>query len=339
MNESTGKRKEQRRESVRKSVAAAESDEHSEIAEASDPVVSVDGLAKQYGGEDGVEAVKGVDFEIGRGTAVGILGPNGAGKTTTIKCMLGLIVPTAGETRIDGLDVQEDSKTVYQRIGATFEGARNVYWRLSVKENLDFFAALAGNDPRERQERHEQLLSQFGLTEKTDTVVRELSRGQKQKTALACALARDADFLFLDEPTLGLDVESSIELRKELKRLVKEDDTTVMVSSHDMDVIEDVCDRVVIINDGEVVTDDTVDNLIDVFDTKQYEIGVTGELPDRLRRELQSRFDVEAFETHSDITRFVASVSDGGLYNLVGLLDEAPVSIDSVETVLSLIHI
>ena len=297
-----------------------------------EPPVRVENLVKRYGGEGGVEAVSGVDFEIERGTAVGILGPNGAGKTTTIKCLLGLIIPTAGEARVAGIDVQERPDLAYRKVGATLEGARNMYWRLTVMENLDFFAALAGKDPRDRRERHEELLEQFGIPEKADTVVRELSRGQKQKAALACTLARNADVLFLDEPTLGLDIESSVELRNELRSLVEEGESTVVLSSHDMDVIEDVCDRVIILNDGEIIADDTVENLLHLFDTRRYEITVSGDVPTTLRNELGAEFDADGFETHRNRTRFGASVTGDEFYDLVDQLREASLSVESFDT-------
>jgi ABC-2 type transport system ATP-binding protein len=298
--------------------------------DADSPVVSVQNLVKTYGD---VRAVDGVSFELEKGTAVGILGPNGAGKTTTIKCMLGLIIPTAGETEVAGFDVTEQQEQVYHHIGATFEGARNMYWRLTVMENLDFFAAIAGHDPRERQERHAELLEQFNISDKAETVVRELSRGQKQKAALACTLARDADFLFLDEPTLGLDIESSLELRRELRSLVEEEDTTVLVSSHNMDVIEDVCDRVIIMNDGQVVADDSVENLLSLFETTTYTFTVRERLPGDLKDILRAKFNVSDFESVGDNVRFRVTVSGEAFYELIDFLRDAFLTIESIEPV------
>ncbi|OLZ40862.1 ABC transporter [Natrinema saccharevitans] len=300
--------------------------------QAEDSFVTVRNLLKQYG-DEGVEAIKGINFDLERGTAVGILGPNGAGKTTTIKCILGLIVPTEGTVRIGDIDVLEDPKTAYQHIGGTFEGARNMYWRLTVEENLDFFAALAGNNPRERQARHEELLEQFDISDKADTVVRELSRGQKQKVTLACALARNADFLFLDEPTLGLDIESKLELQDVLKKLVERENTTVLVSSHDMDVIEEVCDRAIIMNDGEIIADDTVDNLVHLFEKTRYEITVDGECSD-IRTDLEGKFDADGFKPHgSKGMQFRVTVASNEFYDLIDLLRNADLSIETIETV------
>ena len=196
----------------------------------SDPIVSVREIRKEYGsGESGVTAVDDVSLEVEAGTVVGLLGHNGAGKTTTIKMMLGLIEPTAGTVSIAGTDVHRHPKQAFEHVGAVLEGARNVYWRLTVRENLDFFARLGGLDPAEQRDRHDRLLEQLGIADKADTIVNELSRGMKQKVSLASVLARKPDVVFLDEPTLGLDVGSSLELRDEIGRLVKRDEMTVLV--------------------------------------------------------------------------------------------------------------
>ena len=278
-------------------------------------------------------AVDGVSFEVEPGTAVGLLGPNGAGKTTTIKALLGLVVPTSGTARVGGVDVQSKPADAYRHVGAMLEGARNVYWRLTVMENLQFFAALSGQRPGAVRARHEELLAQFGIAEKADTAVRELSRGQKQKVSLACTLARGADVAFLDEPTLGLDVESSLELRRELRRLVDEDGLSVVVSSHDMDTIEAVCDRVVIMADGRIVADDSVENLLDVFRTQTYRVAVEDGVPGPVREALIDRFDAEAFERHGDREAFEVPVTGDEFYDLVDRLREGGCHVAAVDVV------
>jgi len=301
---------------------------------AADRAVVVEDLQKTYGdGEDAVRAVDGLSFEVESGTAVGLLGPNGAGKTTTIKSLLGLVVPTAGRARIAGVDVHADPAAAYRRIGAMLEGARNDYWRLTVRENLRFFAALAGRRPDAVADRHDELLEQFDLREKADTAVRELSRGQKQKVALAATLARDAEVAFLDEPTLGLDVESSLELRRELRSLVEDEGVTLLVSSHDMDVIEDVCDRAIIMNEGEVVADDSVENLLSLFRSQTYQVTVDGSLPGRARDRLRERFDADEFDRRGGRERFVVSVTADEFYDLTDVLRDAGATVDSFDAV------
>lgn len=128
------------------------------------PALRVADLEKTYGeGEDTVHAVDGVSFTVDRGEVVGLLGPNGAGKTTTIKSVLGLVVPTGGTVEVADVNAIERPRAAYRHVGATLEGARNVYWKLTVRENLRFFAALAGVLPAACRERHEELLERFGL--------------------------------------------------------------------------------------------------------------------------------------------------------------------------------
>jgi ABC-2 type transport system ATP-binding protein len=147
-------------------------------AKAERPAVSVAGLEKMYGsGANAVHAVEGVSFDIESGTVVGLLGPNGAGKTTTIKAILGLVVPTAGSVTVDGIDVHDEPRAVYRQIGAMLEGARNVYWKLTVRENLEFFAALSGRRPGAMTERHDRLLDQLGLAGKADETVNASPEG------------------------------------------------------------------------------------------------------------------------------------------------------------------
>jgi len=253
------------------------------------PAIYVDALSKQFGtGENAVTAVDDVSFEIDAGTVVGLLGPNGAGKTTAIKSLLGLIVPDTGTVEIAGIDVSDRPSAAYQNIGVILEGARNIYWRLTVRENLAFFAGLGGDDPRELQERHEALLIQFDLTSHADTTVNELSRGMKQKVSLATTLARDVEVIFLDEPTLGLDIETALEFREELSKLADQHNVTIVLCSHDMDVIEAVCDEVIIMNDGRIVTHETVPNLLELFQSHRYEITLNEPEPKVCQRAEQS---------------------------------------------------
>ncbi len=274
-----------------------------------------------------------MDLEIESGTAVGLLGPNGAGKTTTIKSLLGLIVPTNGRVAIHGKDVHDSPAETYNRVGAVLEGARNTYWRLTVRENLEFFSALAGQSSSEAKERQAALLEQFSLEDKAEQTVKNLSRGEKQKVSIACTLARDVDVIFLDEPTLGLDVESTLDLRRELRTMVNEQGTTLLVSSHDMDVIEHICDRVVIMNDGEIIADDTVENLFDVFDTQQYEITVDDPFPPAVRETVIDEYHATNFNQREEATRFTVKVIGDEFYDFVNTLQAADVSVDTVTAV------
>ncbi|MEY7849658.1 ABC transporter ATP-binding protein [Natrarchaeobius sp. A-rgal3] len=297
------------------------------------PAIRVDGLEKSYGdGEDAVTAVDNVSFEIERGSVVGLLGPNGAGKTTTIKAILGLVIPDVGTVEIGGIDVRKRPRRAYDQVGAMLEGARNVYWRLTVRENLAFFAGLGGDDPAAIADRHDELLEGFGLADRADTVVNELSRGMKQKVALASTLARDVDVVFMDEPTLGLDVETSLELRSELRRLADRDDVTIVLSSHDMDVIEAVCDDVIVLDDGSIVADEAVDSLLAVFQTREYRIRVESTVPDDARRQLERAVGADC-KPEGDGVAITFTAADGeDVYEAMDVLRAYDLSLREIDS-------
>ena len=283
-----------------------------------------------------MRALDGVSFSVGRGggEVVGLLGPNGAGKTACIKSMLGLVLPSAGSVELAGVDVYADPRRAHRRVGAMFEGARNVYWRLTVRENLEFFAGLAGRSRASVRDRHDEPLRRFGLDDRADTPVRSLSRGMKQKVALACTLSRDVEVAFLDEPTLGLDVESSRDLRRELRDLAAEDDLTVVLSSRDMDVIEALCDRVVILSEGRVIADDPVDDLLDVFRTQTYRVVLDGAADAGLRDRLAATYDLTEWAVANGRTRLAATLPSGNrVADLTRTLVDEGYDIRSVDTV------
>lgn len=177
-------------------------------------------------------AVDGVSFEVASGSVLGLLGPNGAGKTTTMKCVLGLVEPTSGTIEVASLDVQRQRGRVLRQVGAVLEGSRNVYWYLTPLENLVFFANLAGVPTAEARKRALDLLERFGLSQWTGSRTGQLSRGMQQKVAICAALIRQPQLLLLDEPTLGLDVETAAQMRDLLLELARDQGRTVIISSH-----------------------------------------------------------------------------------------------------------
>ncbi|UPV99607.1 ABC transporter ATP-binding protein [Halorussus gelatinilyticus] len=296
------------------------------------PVISVENMRKTYA-DGSVVAVDDVSFEVERGSVVGLLGPNGAGKTSIIKSILGVVLPDEGDIRVDGVNVHEDDD-VYEKVSAVLEGARNVYWRLTVRENISFFSSLQGIDPRNHRDEHDELMELLNIDHKADETVKNLSRGMKQKTALACALVRQTPVLFLDEPTLGLDVEASHDLRQELDRLVTQENRTVVLSSHDMDVMQDLCDRVIIIDDGEIVTDESVSGLVELFRTQAYEVVVEDDMSTTARRTLEREFDVAEWRERGDWTVCEVSMAEGDrVHDLMRTLEEFDLTPRSVSVV------
>ncbi|WP_436901219.1 ABC transporter ATP-binding protein [Halovenus halobia] len=297
-----------------------------------DPALVVDSVIKRFGGKDGVLAVDDVSFSVERGSVVGLLGPNGAGKTTLIKSVLGMVLPDEGSVQVFGSDVTGGRRAAYANVDAMLEGARNDYWRLTVRENLRYFATISGVDPNSVTAQHDRLLDRLGLAEYADTPVRKLSRGMKQKVSLASVLAGGAELVFLDEPTLGLDIESSRTLRVELKRLAREEGLTIFVSSHNMTVVEDVCDRVIVMSEGRVVADDTVERLLSRADRNLVRIE-SPDVDERTIQLLDDEFGVEAVNQTAEGQQIEVTASGYSLYDLMDLLRDAGVHITSIDTV------
>lgn len=302
----------------------------------SEAVLQVDSLCKTFRDKGGkvVKAVDSVSFSVGKGEVVGLLGPNGAGKTTTIKCILGVMRPNSGTVRVMGTDARAGYPGVLKHISAVLEGSRNLYWGLTVLENVRFFAGLHGISPAKGAADFRQLLETFGLMDKKDVEVRKLSQGMKQKTSVICALARRTPLVFLDEPTLGLDVETSLELRSTLRKYAREEGRTVIVSSHDMDVIQEICSRVIIMSNGKVVTDDCVSHLIDLFRTRACTVQLGVAAPDGLQAELISGFapaeivSAAGGDRGDQIRATLAEKDD--IYRLVGLLHDRNLPIEEI---------
>ena len=301
--------------------------------ESADPMLAVQDLTKVYQGRrQRVVAVDDVSFTVGRGEVVGLLGPNGAGKTTTIKCLCTLIRPSNGRVTLDGVDVFTHPTHAMRKISAVLEGNRNVYWRLSPRENLEFFAGLQGLGTRSVRPLIDELLERFRLTEKARVSARMLSRGMQQKLAVACALVKQTDILLLDEPTLGLDVQTSYELRDAMKDMARNGNRTILLSSHDMNVVQDVCDRVIIIHDGRVVTDDRVANLLALFRARAYRFRLEGPLTPDQTEQLRNAFDlIHIHEAEHRTEIEVEFIHNEKLFALMDILRAGGSVIESID--------
>jgi ABC-2 type transport system ATP-binding protein len=258
------------------------------------PLLDVQSIAKTYRkrkSKDVVKAVENVSFAVEGGEILGLLGPNGAGKTTTIKMICGLIRPDSGTITLNNFDNQRQRLKSLRHISAVLEGNRNLYHRMSVKENLEYFAGNRGKSRASVKADIQTLLEQFRLTEKRDELVSNLSRGMQQKLAMAIAMLANTDLILLDEPTLGLDVETGYEVR-ELLRDISKQGRTIIISTHDMPVVQDLCARTVIINQGHVVVDDKVSNLLKLFETRAYTVTLGKPLSVAQHHLLQQSFPI-----------------------------------------------
>ena len=293
-------------------------------------MLEVQDLVKVYENKNkNIRAIDGISFKIREGGAVGILGPNGAGKTTTIKCICDLIIPTSGMITLNGVDTLKHPSFVASSISAVLEGNRNIYWRLTAEQNLEFFAGLMGRTVE--KDRMDELIKNFDLAEKRKTQARFLSRGMQQKLAVACALIKNTPVLLLDEPTLGLDVVSSHSLRKHIKEMVTKSKKTLLLSTHDMGVVKEVCDRVIIINHGKIVTDDSVNNLLSLFRTRSYRFLIENNpgAIDAIKRE----FGVSVKPLNKKVEVLVNIYQEEYYFEFEGRLKSYGCKIDSVEEI------
>jgi len=267
-------------------------------------------LVKIYKGKTEVRAIDDISFSINDAEIVGLLGPNGAGKTTTIKSLCCLINPSSGKIWIDGIDVTKNPYFAYNKITSVLEGNRNIYWRLTVKENLIFFAGLMGYSYKYRKDQINELINIFKLKEKTNTEARFLSRGMQQKLAIACELIKDTEIILLDEPTLGLDVESTHEVQNLLKNEMVNKGMTILLSSHNMRVIENACERVIVINKGKIVADEKLDSLKDFFKVNAYKFEIEGRIDNKVKEEFQKISLGTKYTENSSKTEIIIELND-----------------------------
>jgi ABC-2 type transport system ATP-binding protein len=209
-------------------------------------------------------AVGGVDLSIEAGEAVAYVGPNGAGKSTTIKLLTGIVEPTSGEVRIGGLVPHRNRVANSRQIGVLFGQRTQLWWDLPVRESLALLRDMYGLSADRFRAQLKRFDDVLGLDELLPVVARKLSLGQRMRADLACALLHDPKIVFLDEPTIGLDISVKDRVREFLRQL-KADGTTIMLTTHDLGDIEDTCERIVIIDGGKVIYDGSLSQVKDRY--------------------------------------------------------------------------
>ena len=218
-------------------------------------MIEVKNVTKKYGK---FEAIKNISFKINDGEIVGLLGPNGAGKSTTMNMITGYIEQTEGEIIINGYDTLKKPMKAKEQIGYMPEGVP-LYTDLTVKEFINYMAGLKKVDKKQKKEKIEKIINEMSLTGVQNKLIKNLSRGYKQRVSMAGALIGEPKILVLDEPTVGLDPKQITEIRKVIKDLGKTH--TVILSSHILSEVSQICEKVIIINDGKIVAIDTPENL------------------------------------------------------------------------------
>lgn len=243
-------------------------------------LLEVEDLRKEYrAGNRTITALQGISLEIHAGEVVGLLGPNGAGKTTTVKCVCSLITPDGGRVSVGGYDPVGERIQALRQLGVVLEGSRNVYWQLSPRENLWYFGRMRGLATSVIAARSELMLQRLGLSPVADRPLKQLSRGTQQRTAVAVSLIHDPPLCLFDEPTLGLDVESSEAVVTETRRMVREEGKGVLLTTHQLELAERLCDRIAVIQGGRLLLFETKDDLLHRFEENRTAvIIITGNL-------------------------------------------------------------
>jgi len=255
-----------------------------------------------------VTALNSVSLKVERGELFGLLGPNGAGKTTLLKILSTLLLPTSGKAFVSGFDVEKDFVEVRQRINMVSGGEISGYGLLTVRENLWMFSQFYGIKSAVAHERIDDMLGKFGMLDKRTEKVRTLSTGQRQKMNVIRGFVTDPQILFLDEPTLGLDVNASRIIRDYIVDWVKKKDRdkTVMLTTHYMAEADQLCDRIAIIDDGRILACDTPENLKKLVKTSTtLRLDVTG-MKDK--RVLDTIPGIEKFTSTDDLEKNITSL-------------------------------
>ncbi len=217
-------------------------------------VIRTEGLTKifEQGKKREVVALNKVSLSISRGEVVGLLGPNGAGKTTLIRILVGLLTPTAGRAFVLGRDVTEEIDYIRERVALLPQEA-GIYERLTARENIVYYGGMYGIPEEELHRRADRLLDIVGLREKEDYQVKGFSGGMKRKVLVARSLVSEPEIVFLDEPTTGVDTIGARIVRNLLKKLSSEQQRTIILTTHDLNEVKELCDRVGILNEGDLV--------------------------------------------------------------------------------------
>ncbi|MCW4001915.1 MAG: ABC transporter ATP-binding protein [Candidatus Bathyarchaeota archaeon] len=248
-----------------------------------DVLVRTASLSKYYGKGGEIKAVDELDLEVYEGETFGLLGPNGAGKTTTVRLLNCIIKPTSGTATVNGHDIIREEMEV-KRVTGLLAESPGLYEKLSAYEFLEFMGALYDVSNDVLPERIDELLKLFGLHDRRDHLLEGYSRGMKQKILIASALIHDPPILFLDEPTSMLDPRAALMVKDLIKGLADKAGKTIFICSHILPVVEELCDRIGIINQGKLIAVGTVSDIIAQTGTKTLEeafIAITGGIEEK----------------------------------------------------------
>ncbi|MGB4984501.1 MAG: ABC transporter ATP-binding protein [Erysipelotrichaceae bacterium] len=207
-----------------------------------------------------IEVLKSINLKINFGSIVGLIGDNGAGKTTLIKCICNVVHLNSGKVCLNGKQMTESD--IRKNIGVLLEGARNLYHFLTINENINYFGYLNHMDDRDIEKKRQELLTLFDLSKYQNTTVNELSLGMQQKVAIMILMMKDPKILILDEPTFGLDLVSTMKMKRILSNIINDTEKIIIIISHDMSLISSLCNRLILLQHGAIEYDGEMDDII-----------------------------------------------------------------------------
>jgi len=257
-------------------------------------MIEVRDLTKRFNSKDGVAAVDHLSFVVAEGEIFGLLGPNGAGKTTVIKILTTLLKPTSGTATVAGFDVRTEKNKVRESIGIVFQEP-SLDWRLTGRENLDFHARMYGLKRGTREKRIAEALKLVELEDKADIVTDKYSSGMKRRLEIARGFIHDPQVFFLDEPTLGLDTQTRRRIWDYIKEVNTRERVTIVLTTHQMEEADYLCDRVGIMDHGKIIALDTPKNLKDLISSDLVSLELTTD---------GSRYDLDVFKKLDFVIEF-----------------------------------
>lgn len=284
-------------------------------------------ISKQYNGTNRIGlfksekfkklAVDNISLTVQKGQIIGILGKNGAGKTTTIKMLTTMIEPSSGEILLDGVNIRQDPYNVKRKINLISGGERSIYWRLTGQENLEYFGRLYGIPEKVLKERIQSVLELVDLEKEKNVPVEKYSKGMKQRLQIARGLINDPDYIFLDEPTLGLDILIAKELRGYIKKLANAG-KGIVLTTHYIQEAEELADYIYIINDGKIVVEGSPADIKKQYNKlKIWKFSVNA-LSNELCEELQSYSHMDIIEFEKSSNSFIVRTNTD---NIIGYFE------------------
>ena len=287
-------------------------------------IIEARGLTKRF---DGLVAVDHIDLDVEEGEIFGFLGPNGAGKTTTIKMLTTLLKPSEGEAKVCGYDVVKQPDLVRRSIGVVFQEPA-LDDQLTGRENLDFHARLYGLNRREREERIEEVLKLVGLADRADELVKNYSGGMRRRLEIARGFIHHPRILFLDEPTLGLDVQTRRAIWSYIMKLNKKEGITIFLTTHYLEEADKLSDRVAIIDNGKILAVDSPRKLKDMIGSDVITLRCSE--PNRLENILESISWVKDVKHHGEELSIYVEIGETKIPKIIKIAEENGIRISSI---------